>query len=211
MYSPYRGYLYEASALAPAKSASAQADPGQAASGAQVALSIREGMYVSRGQTVFKVVNTDRVWAEFTIYPHAASYIEKGDSLVISPDFDPEWKVGAAVDFLQPFFQEGERFSKARVHLGNTKGRFLPGQLVTAHFQNRTDSVWWIPSVSVLDLGERKVVFRKENEVFSPVPVTTGRVSGTWTEVVSGLSATDTIACDGRDMSDSEGFIKTKQ
>src|SRR3546814_4198884 len=53
IYSPYRGYLYEASALAPAKSASAQADPGQAASGAQVALSIREGMYVSRGQTVF--------------------------------------------------------------------------------------------------------------------------------------------------------------
>src|SRR3546814_5146800 len=48
IYSPYRGYLYEASALAPAKSASAQADPGQAASGAQVALSIREGMYVSR-------------------------------------------------------------------------------------------------------------------------------------------------------------------
>src|SRR3546814_1283096 len=60
IYSPYRGYLYEASALAPAKSASAQAAPGQAASGAQVALSIREGMYVSRGQTVFKVVNTDR-------------------------------------------------------------------------------------------------------------------------------------------------------
>src|SRR3546814_16827679 len=110
MYSPYRGYLYEASALAPAKSASAQADPGQAASGAQVALCLREGMYVSRGQTVSKVVNTAGAWAEFTIYTHSTSYFEKGDTLFLSPDLVPGWTFGTELICLPQYLQGGAWF-----------------------------------------------------------------------------------------------------
>src|SRR3546814_595355 len=121
-----------------------------------------------------------------------------------------ELTVEAKVDFLEPFYQEGENFSKVRVYLDNPAGRFMPGQLVTAQFQSRADSAWWIPSAAVLDLGTKKVVFRKEKEAFHPVQVQTGRTSGKWTEIISNLSPNDTIAYNGHYMVDSEGFVKIR-
>lgn len=205
IYSPYSGYLVEELATAPSPQQAASPDPGPAK---EAELSIREGMYQEKGQTVFRVINTDRVVAEFSIYPETAPYIKTGDSLRIIPDNDRESALVAKVDFVEPFFQEGGTFSKVRVYLDNPDDRFKPGELVTAHFQSRTDSVPWVPEGAVVDLGTKKVAFLKEQGAFHPVPVQTGRSTGGWTEIVSGLSPADTIAYDGHFMVDSEGFIQ---
>src|SRR3546814_20849854 len=83
---------------------------------AQTELSVREGMYLERGQTAFRVINTDRVWAEFTVYPQSAPYVKKGDSLTIIPDFKKELTVEAPVYLIDPFYQEGENFSQVSVY-----------------------------------------------------------------------------------------------
>lgn len=204
IYSPYSGYIYEESARSatPEPAGMSNTEPGQ------TGLTTREGMYLAKGETAFRVINTSQVRAEFNIYPEMAPYIRKGDSLILIPDFNKDLLLGATVDFLQPFYQNGENFAKVRVRLNNTEGLFRPGQLITARFQHNTDSAWWIPKAAVLDLGTKKVAFIKESGAFRPRLISIGRTSGNWTEVVSGLSATDTVARNGHYLVDSEGFVK---
>lgn len=196
VYSPASGYIYrETPGGMPAETSS------------RTRLDVQEGMYLEKGQIAFKIINTGKVRAEFSISRKEAPYIGKGSPLRVSAHpGGPE--VNAEVDLVQPFYGEGEKFSKVWVYLDNPQNRFMPGQLVTAKFQSSSGNAWWIPSTAVLDLGIRNAVFVKEKDAFRARKIGTGRTSGNWTEVVSGLSSLDSIAADAHYMADSEGFIK---
>jgi Cu(I)/Ag(I) efflux system membrane fusion protein len=80
---------------------------------------------------------------------------------------------------------------KAIINSGNKKGNF-------------------IPTISVVDLGNSKVVFIKENNLFKAHKVITGTVVDNMVEVISGLSESDKIAENAQLLMDSESFIKSE-
>lgn len=201
VYSPYSGYIYEASA-----GDVPQSLPGEA----PTRLGIREGMYLKKGETAFTIINTDQVWAEFNLYPQTVPHVKAGDSVILSSDFNRDLKIRTTVSLVQPYYQNGENFTTIRVCLANKQHRFMPGQLVTARFTGLNESAWWLPATAVTDLGTKKVVFVKEGGVFHPRVINTGRITSDWAEVVSGLSPGDSVAYHGHFLVDSEGFIKTE-
>ena len=172
---------------------------------------IREGTYVTAGETLFKVVNTSQVWAEFAIYHKDAANIQLNDPLEISFDNMGYENVQAKVNFIQPFFKAGENFVKLRVYLTNVNGKYEIGQLITARFNINSKSGIWIPTSSVLDLGTQKIVFVKRRGVFRPRSVDTGRQSKDWTELLNGIDSGDSIAYQAQFMVDSESFIKVSK
>ncbi len=175
---------------------------------ASTEIRIREGMYVSAGETLFKVVNTSQVWIEFELYQKDAANIKVNDPLKITFDETSSAPVNATVNFIQPFFKTGENFIQLRVYLNNPNGKYKIGQLTTAHFHTVSHKGLWIPTTAVLDLGNQKIVFIKRRGVFRPLAVETGRQSNDFTELISGVVASDSLAYQAQYMVDSESFIK---
>ena len=169
----------------------------------------REGMYIRTGQVIFKVINTDQIWAEFDVVPGDAAFININDPVSLTFDNTTD-TVGAKVNFVQPFFKSGERFVKVRVYLQNVANKFRIGQLVTASFMNPSGNSLWIPQSARLDLGTQEIAFIKRRGVFRPKEIVTARHSDDWIEVLSGVEAGDSLAYNAQFMVDSESFIRVK-
>jgi multidrug efflux pump subunit AcrA (membrane-fusion protein) len=166
---------------------------------------IREGNYIAAGQTLFKVVNDDALRIELNIAAKQSGRINVGDDLEL--DFGNGDKQQASVDFIQPFFSEGQDFVKLRVYIKKTEDLHI-GHLVSATVQLSPTESLWVPRESVLDLGTSKVVFVKERGALKPKQVNTGIISGGLVEITSGLASSDEIASNAQYLIDSESFIK---
>lgn len=223
VFSPVDGYIIEETAANGSGPTSIQTSqrtdmgngmsaPGSAASNSDQILSkeirIREGTYVSSGETLFSVVNTLNIWAEFNLYQNDVANIKVNDPLQISFDNTNSEAVNAKVNFIQPFFKVGENFVKVRAYLTNPKEKYEIGQLVTAKFNTTSKGSLWIPTTAVLDLGSQKIIFVKRRGVFRPKSVETGNQSNDLTEIIGGADESDSIAYQAQFMVDSESFIK---
>lgn len=226
VYSPYSGYLINDDQSAPSKSTSGTA--GSSAGGAMgggmgngmsssssatsafpIASSsgslIREGDYVSTGQTLFKVVNPSSLRIELDLPVSQAGPIKVGDEVEL--DFGNGGIQKSSVDFVQPFFSENEEFVKLRVYTKDMQNLQI-GQLVKASIKVKPVESLWVPKKAVLDLGLDRIVFVKEREAFRPRKVTTGVRSDEWIEIKQGLASSDEIASNAHYLVDSESFIK---
>ena len=176
----------------------------------QKELDVREGMYVTASQVIFKVASAKNIWAEFDLYSKDASLIKVNDPIRITIDELKE-ELNENVNFVQPFYKEGESFTKVRVYLSNTNGKYRIGQLVSASFNKSARGSLWIPVMAQLDLGTRKILFIKKEKIFRPVEITTGNQFDNLIEVLKGIDAGDSIAYNAQFMIDSESFIKIKK
>jgi len=172
-------------------------------------LTTREGMYVSTGQIVFKVINTESLWVEFDAYQPDAAFLKVNDPVQLRFE-NTENPINAKVGLVQPFIKSGENFANVRVYLENASNRYHVGQLVQASFASLSGNSQWIPVSARLDLGTKEIAFIKRRGVFRPKEIVTGRQAGEWIEIKSGLEAGDSVAYNGQFMVDSEGFIKVR-
>ena len=230
VFSPYDGYVVEESAPATASgsapaggAASAPAmggggmgsgmgDGGSApaplASGPSTAtpLLLREGQYVQTGQTLFRVVNPNRLWAEFNLYARDAADVRPGDPVQVTFDQVATPPMRAKVSFVVPFFEQNQPFVKVRVYLSGQGARV--GQLARANIARPAREALYLPAEAVLDLGSRQVAFVRDGEnSFRPVTVTAGRASGGNVPIVGGLTDEQEVAANAQFLVDSESFV----
>jgi membrane fusion protein, copper/silver efflux system len=169
---------------------------------------IREGSYVSAGETLFSIVNTGDLRIELDLPASQAGATKKGDK--ISLDFGNGSTEETTIAFVQPFFSEGQDFVKLRVFTNKTKDLHI-GHLVSAKIQVPASESLWVPREAVLDLGTEKIVFLKERGVLKPQKVAIGISSQGLVEIKSGLASSDEIAANAQFLVDSESFIKTEK
>jgi membrane fusion protein, copper/silver efflux system len=225
IYSPHDGYVIPETQAAPvapmiSSSTSSGGMDGMSGSSASPTTSptsssvpgstdlIREGSYVSTGQTLFRIINTSALRVELNIPASSASSIKKGTNVML--DFENGDSTSATVDFIQPFFNEGQEFVTIRVFTKHSDKLHI-GHLVRAHFAASTVEALWIPKEALIDLGLDKVVFIKEKKVFKPKKVVIGARTGSVIEIRQGLSSSDEIAANAQYLIDSESFIKTQK
>lgn len=228
IYSSFDGYIITNDQQTPAAPVTSSVNPLQSGSGMDAMSSssngssnsnpmpsniseaplIREGTYVSSGQTLFKVVDTRALRIELNLPSSQGTTIKKGDKVEL--DLGDGSKKSAVVDFVQPFFNEGEDFVKVRVYINDTSNLHI-GHLTSAMISLDSVEGLWIPKEAVLDLGLDKVVFIKDGNVLKPKKITTGIQSLGWIEIKQGLSSSEEIAGNAQFLVDSESFIKTQQ
>ena len=188
-------------------STSSTATTGTSTPNASDAL-IREGSYASAGQTLFKVVNPSALRVELNIASTLTGTVKKGGKVML--DFGDQHSDDGTVDFVQPFFSEGQEFLTVRVYTKKTD-RLHIGHLVKAVIESSAVEALWVPKEAVLDLGVDDVVFIKEKNVFKPKKIVTGVRTQNQIEVKQGLSSSDEIASNAQYLVDSESFIKTNK
>lgn len=203
VYSPYSGHVHEAGNMNSSESQN-QVDVTQE-------LSIKEGMYVEKGQPIFQVNNMDNVFVNLNFFPGENSLIKVGTPVTIVSETAPDKKIFSKIDFIEPFYKNNSKTVSARVYLNNSKLMIPIGSQVKATLNIETKSNNWLPQESVLSLGLNKIVFLKEGDIFKAHPITTGISANNLIQVIGGLNETDSVAGNAQFLIDSEGFINIKQ
>lgn len=168
---------------------------------------LKEGQYVSKGETVFRIVNTDVMWALVKVFREDLSRINLGNKVEIIPE-NSETPAEGKVDFIQPYFKSDDKTALLRVYLSNTNGQVRSGNLFKAKIYSSAVSATWIPRQAVVDIGNSKVVFLKVGSVFRTARIKTGATIGNLIAVLDGLSGDSEIASNAQYLIDSEAFIK---
>lgn len=171
-------------------------------------LSLKEGMYVNKGQTLFMIMNHHKAWVALQIFPNDQSFVKKGDAVQIIPETDTNAVIKGEIDFVEPFFRGNNKTLTARVYFHNME-MLTVGSHVTANIYTASKDGLWIPQTAVLSLGINEAAFIKYGGGFMAHKITTGIRTGNKVQILSGLNPTDTIAVNAQYLVDSESFIKT--
>lgn len=169
---------------------------------------IREGSYVSSGQALFKIVNPAALRVELNIASTLIGSVKQGGKVTL--DFGDQHHEEGTIDFVQPFFNEGQEFLTVRVYTKSTD-RLHIGHLAKAVIEGTAVEGLWVPKEAVLHLGVDDIVFVKEKKFFKPKKIVTGIRTENQIEVKQGLSSSDEIASNGQYLIDSESFIKANK
>ncbi|MBD1366542.1 efflux RND transporter periplasmic adaptor subunit [Mucilaginibacter sp. ZT4R22] len=173
-------------------------------------LVIKEGMYVTKGQTLFNVVNPHRLWAIIKVSQSQAGTLKLNQAVQLTLPDMPGMPIEGRVNFIEPVLQGGDKTTSIRVFLDNMDHELKVNALVKASIQTGTIKALWVPKTAVLDLGNTKVVWLKQGASFKAHGVNTGLTSSNDIQITKGLLAMDSLAVNAQYLSDSESFIKTK-
>ena len=174
-------------------------------------LSLKEGMYVQKGQSIFTVYNPDRAWTILNIYGENQALVKVGNTVRVVPETGPDKDFRATIDFIEPFYRKENKTLTARVYFNNSTLKIPIGSQVRATIFGNTRDAYWLPKEAVLSLGMDKVVFEKSNGGFKAHKINTGIMHKNHIQVLSGLNETDSVAVNAQYLMDSESFIKIKQ
>lgn len=213
VYSNYTGHIHETAA-----SGMGMGSEPSAAGGAMGAsqpqqlttqeLTVKEGMYVEKGQSIFRVYNPNKLWALLNIYPSDFPFIKVGTTAVIKPEGFPNKTFRGTIYFIEPFFRPGSRTVTARVNIPNQQYKLPVGTQLRASIVNSNYKGNWLPREAVLSLGVDKVVFQKATGGFKVQKIQTGVMTEQMVQVVGGINKTDSVAANAQYLVDSESFIK---
>lgn len=227
VYSNSDGYILEKTAAASALSAmtpaaapssggdgmsgmegGASAAPAVSAPAAPAATPVllREGQYVSAGQSLFTIYQAGNLVAEFAFPSQLAANIKRGQKILFYPTDHKEAMQTSNIGLIEPVFRNGQNFMLARIYLGSND--FRVGQLVSGSIPIVYAGGWWLPKKAVWRLGSKSLVFKQENGVYVPVEITTGAEAGEVIQVDSAASSWK-VAANAAYLVDSESFIKT--
>jgi len=207
VYSNYGGHIHEAG------NGSAMNAPQGAMNDIALLteeLSLKEGMYLQKGQSIFTVYNPDKAWVILNIYGENQSLVKTGNAVRIEPETAPGKDFRATINFIEPFYRKGNKTLTARAYFNNSLLKIPVGSQVRATIFGNAKDAYWLPKEAVVSLGLDKLVFQKAGGGFIAHPINTGIVYKNHIQVLSGISDTDSVAANAQYLMDSESFIKVK-
>ena len=208
VYSPYEGHVHDMPHSQMSGEPNTQPEVNY---DNNVPLSIKEGMYVEKGQNVFNVVDPHRLWAIIKVNPSAVAGLKLGQPVKLSfPDL-PGRVIKGAVNFIEPSFLDGDKSTSIRVYVDNMDHDLKVNSLVKATIQTGTSGGLWIPRTALLDLGRKKIVWLKTGRSYKAHEVNTGITNGNEVQITKGLSLADSVAGNAQYLADSESFIKIQE
>ncbi len=212
VYSNYAGYVNEMQISQKGMNASASGQVTQPMQEIQTTpeLSLKEGMYLQKGQPVVTVINANRALIILNINPDQQALVQPGNAVKITPETAPDKLFAGKIDYIDPFFRPESKTLTARIYFNNSSLKLPIGSQVTAFIFTKGLKGSWLPSSAVLTLGLNKIVFKKEGDGFRAVPVTTGINNNDKIQITKGLFTTDTVAVNAQYLVDKESTIKTK-
>ncbi len=208
VFSPYNGHVHDKAHDQNVAMTETNTDQAYATN---MPLSIKEGMYVEQGQTIFNVVDAHRLWAVLKVKNTDIANLKLHQAVSISMPDVPGETLNGKVDFIGPFLQNGDKATMVRVYLDNMDHELKVNSLVKAIINTGTENGLWIPRSALTDLGQNKIVWLKAAGLFKVHKVESSLMGGDSVLISKGLSAQDTIAANAQYLTDSESFIKTKE
>lgn len=231
VYSPYDGYIFYSPSpqMLPSKNAMAASGSNRMSGGMNAGTQeksmtsspmstasgpIREGAYVSAGQTLFWINDLREVWGILSVDNLHQEEIALNDSVTVISELMPEKPVRTRIRFIEPQYTSGQKFIQIRVYLPNRNNELRINSLLDATIYSKPGEMLSLPASSILYLGGRQAVWKKTGEttggshVFEIQFVSLGPVSQGRVAVLKGLSINDEVALDAGYLMDRESLVK---
>ncbi len=162
------------------------------------------GDYVKEGNSLFEVINLNKVWIMFEAYESDLPWVKLGDKVNFSVQSLPGKNFTGNVSFVDPTIDQSTRIAQVRVEIQNPGMQLKPGMfvngIVTSAFAGRKKDLL-IPKTAVLWTGKRAVVYVKvpnrEEPTFLYREIVLGPEAGNFYVVSSGLKEGEEIAVNG--------------
>lgn len=206
VYSAYNGFVTE-----PSRQNSGATGMAPSGTSASSQLTIKEGSYVQKGQTVFSIINSNKLWALINIPMNDLSFIKKGNKVRIKPESNSDNEFEAEINYIEPVLDNTKKTGSARVIFDNTKYKLPIGSQLTAVVFADSITGLWLPQSAVINLGKQRVVLLKSGIGFKVKVISTSNNYKGLIKVISGITAGDQVAINAQFVMDSESFIKEEQ
>jgi Cu(I)/Ag(I) efflux system membrane fusion protein len=173
-------------------------------------LKIKEGDYIQKGAVVFKLSNTDKVWAVFNVLQGYGSIIKLNQTVVITTEINDSEPVYAKIDFIETQLNQSENSLRVRVYLNNSKLKLPVGLRLQGTVRANPVKALWLPKQAMVSIGTKKMVFVKLENGFKAREINTGITINDFIQILNGITKNDTVAANAQYLIDSESFIKTR-
>ena len=173
-------------------------------------LSVRHGMYVQPGDTLFEIVDLSSVWVIADVFENEQSWLEQGRPVEITSAAQGLFDLESTIDYIYPELDPVSRAMRVRVKLDNPEKLLKPGTLVDVKlFGGPQREVLSIPTEALILTGrENRVVVQREDNKFASVAVKVGMIAQGKAEITEGLKAGDKVIVSGQFLLDSEASIQ---
>ena len=169
-------------------------------------LNIRAGFYVKPGTRIMSIGSLAEVWVEAEVFERQVPLLQEGAAVTMKLDYLPGKVWTGKVDYIYPSLDEKTRTVKVRLRFANDDRELRPNMFAQVSISSVSlDKTLIVPSDAVIRTGKMdRVVLALGEGRFRAVAVSIGRVSGTHTEILSGLRAGDTVVTSAQFLLDSE-------
>jgi RND family efflux transporter MFP subunit len=176
-------------------------------SGFVIARNVSLGQTFDRGEELYRIANLSRVWILLDTYENEAQYFKPGDTVPVRYQGK---LLHAKVSHVLPQFDPATRTLKVRLELDNPGYLLRPDMFVDVEHKVQVPPVIAVPVDAVLDSGLRKTIFvNRDNGLFEPRRVETGRYFDERVEIVQGLMPGERIVVSGNFLLDSESRMRS--
>ena len=205
IYSPANGII-----TGTEKMTSSSVSPMSNTSSNTETLDIKQGNYITKGEVVFKLANTDKVWGIFNVLQGYNSLIKMNQSIDITSELDEKNNIYGKINFVETQLNPTDKTNRVRVYLNNSTLKLPIGTRLQGVVQLNSQKGFWLQKQTLVSLGNKKVVFLKLDNGFKATTIQTGIEIDDFVQIIGGISVGDTIAKNAQYLIDSESFIKTE-
>ncbi|MCL1138145.1 efflux RND transporter periplasmic adaptor subunit [Shewanella pneumatophori] len=173
-------------------------------------LTVRHGMYVQPGDTLFEIVDLTSVWVIADVFENEQSWLEVGRPVEVTSAAQGLFDLESNIDYIYPELDPVSRAMRVRIKLDNPGKVLKPGTLVDVKlFGGPKREVLAIPTEALILTGrENRVVVQRSNNQFASVPVKVGMIAQGKAEIIEGLTEGDKVIVSGQFLLDSEASIQ---
>ncbi len=171
--------------------------------------SINDGQYAGPDATLYSIADQSAVWLIAETYAPEMAGIRVGQSARVTTESTTSDNISARVAYIYPTVSEKTRTGKIRLEVTSGARSLRPGMYATVTLEEPGTSAVTIPENALLDGGETKYVFVViDSTHFVPRTVTVGRRGTDRIEIVSGVTAGETVVTNASFLIDSESRLK---
>ncbi|MBF7073071.1 efflux RND transporter periplasmic adaptor subunit [Glaciecola sp. MH2013] len=180
-------------------------------------LNIQEGFYVSPSKTMLSIAAIDQLWAILDVFASDAAKLAVGQTVYLNSEFFLAQQITTQVAYIYPTLEPTKKTLQARVNVSNTDKRLKPGMFVSAQLDTKMQNthheaseVLVVLRDAVIDTGKQtRAVLALGDGQYKSIAITTGRLYGSYIEVVEGLREGDKIVSSAQFLLDSESSISS--
>ncbi|WP_285163668.1 efflux RND transporter periplasmic adaptor subunit [Shewanella goraebulensis] len=173
-------------------------------------LSVRHGMFVEPGTTLFEIVDLKSVWVIADVFENEQSWLELGRPVEVTSAAQGIFDLESTIDYIYPELDPVSKAMRVRIKLDNPSKLLKPGTLVDVKlFGGPKRGVLSIPTEALIQTGrENRVVVQRDDNSFASVAVKVGMIAQGKAEIIDGLQDGEKVIVSGQFLLDSEASIQ---
>ena len=177
--------------------------------GVVTAKNVVQGSRLAAGETPLEITDLSEVWVLADAHESDLPRVRLGTPVTLTLEAVPNRVFSGKVLFIEPVLDPKTRTVKVRLAFANPRGDLRPEMFGEVVFHARPHQGLRVPLDSVIDSGDRKVVFVAGGDGrFEPREVKAGDMAGDLVEVTEGLRAGEQVVVGASFLVDSESQLK---